>query len=424
MTIGRRIESDHQETCEVETQVDAGHTEAGTSVRASRAIAVIAIAQLFGTSLWFSANAAMHDLQTSWHLSATGIGWLTNSVQLGFIVGTLISASTGIADRLPTSRVFAVCGLLGAALNALFALCSSGVASAIVFRFGVGIALAGIYPLGMKLLVTWAPKRAAQTLAWLVAMLTLGTASVHAIRGVLDNVSWHLVVLTSSLLAVAGALMVLSLGEGPYTRRAAPGALISGVGAVFRIREFRAAAFGYFGHMWELYAFWTLVPMLVVRAVAGGPMESSRDVALLSFFIIGIGAVGCVAGGFFSKWFGSARAAFIALLVSGSLCLIYPFVADKFHGVTPLALLAVWGLAVIADSPQFSALSVRACPPEQIGSALTLQNSIGFFLSACSIFASTSVYHSLGAWISLLLLPGPVLGLFAMSPLLAKKPRW
>ncbi|WP_322059378.1 MFS transporter [Paraburkholderia sp. J63] len=408
----------------METQVGAGHTEAVSSIRASRAIAVIAIAQLFGTSLWFSANAAMHDLQTSWHLTASGMGWLTNSVQLGFIVGTLISASTGIADRLPTSRVFAACGLLGAVLNALFALCSSGFASAVVFRFGVGIALAGIYPLGMKLLVTWAPTRAAQTLAWLVAMLTLGTASVHAIRGLLDNVSWHLVVLTSSLLAIAGALMVLSLGEGPHTRRATSRALTGSVSAVFRIREFRAAAFGYFGHMWELYAFWTLVPLLIARAVADGPMESTRDVALLSFSIIGIGAVGCVAGGIFSKWFGSARAAFIALLVSGCLCLMYPFLAGKIHGVMQLALLAVWGLAVIADSPQFSALSVRACPPELIGGALTLQNSIGFFLSACSIFAATSVYHSLGTWISLILLPGPVLGLLAMSPLLAKKPRW
>jgi hypothetical protein len=156
----------------VGTELDTRCAEVREKFQVNRAIAVIAIAQLFGTSLWFSANAAMHDLQTSWHLTASDIGWLTNSVQAGFIVGTLISAFTGIADRLPTSKVFALCGLLGALLNALFALCSSGFASAVVFRFGVGVALAGIYPLGMKLLVTWAPGRAAQTLAWLVAMLT------------------------------------------------------------------------------------------------------------------------------------------------------------------------------------------------------------------------------------------------------------
>ncbi len=160
----------------------------------------------------------MHDLQLAWHLTASDIGWLTNSVQAGFIVGTLISAFTGIADRLPTSKVFAACGLRGAALNALFASCSAGFASAVVFRFGMGIALADIYPLGMKLLVTWVPQRAAQTLAWLVAMLTLGTASVHGIRGLLDGVSWQVAVLTSSMLAVVGALMVATLGEGPFAR--------------------------------------------------------------------------------------------------------------------------------------------------------------------------------------------------------------
>lgn len=406
------------------TQIDVRHTEAVVTSRANCAVGVIAVAQLFGTSLWFSANAAMPDLQTSWHLTASGMGWLTNSVQVGFIVGTLISASTGIADRLPTSRVFAACGLLGALLNALFALCSSGFASAAIFRFGVGIALAGIYPLGMKLLVTWAPTRAAQTLALLVAMLTLGTASVHAIRGVLDTVPWQLVVLTSSLLAVVGAGMVLMLGEGPHARRAATKAVTGGVISVFRIREFRSAALGYFGHMWELYAFWTLVPLLVSRAVADTPMASTRDVALLSFSVIGVGAVGCVAGGAFSTRFGSARVAFIALFVSGCICLLYPFVVTKVHPVVQLTLLLVWGLAVIADSPQFSALSVRACPPEQIGGALTLQNSIGFFISASSIFAATSAYHTLNAWVSLTLLPGPVLGLLAMFPLLTKKPRW
>ncbi|BCQ26446.1 MFS transporter [Caballeronia sp. NK8] len=406
------------------TGLGADRTEVLAASRANRAIAVIALAQLFGTSLWFSANAAMHDLQMSWHLTASGMGWLTNSVQAGFIAGTLISAFTGIADRLPTSRVFAACGLLGAVLNALFALCSAGFASAVVFRFGVGVALAGIYPLGMKLLVTWAPARAAQTLAWLVAMLTLGTASVHAIRGAFDAVPWQTVVLTSSLLAMIGAAMVLTLGEGPYARRTKSNAGVSNARSVFRSREFRAAAFGYFGHMWELYAFWTLVPLLVAHALQADTTASTRDIALWSFAVIGIGALGCVAGGAFSKRFGSARAAFIALLMSGSICLLYPFLADRTAGYAQLAVLLFWGVSVVADSPQFSALSVRACPPELVGGALTIQNSLGFFISACSIFSATSVYHSLGAWSSLLLLPGPLFGLIAMSPLLKKQPRW
>ncbi|NML30320.1 MFS transporter [Paraburkholderia antibiotica] len=409
---------------------DATHPEeaARMAAHAKRAVLVIALAQLLGTSLWFSANGAMRDLQVAWQLSASDIGWLTNAVQAGFIVGTLLSAITGLADRVSASKVFAVCGVLGAILNALFALCSSGLASALAFRFGVGVALAGIYPLGMKLLVTWDPKRAAQTLALLVAMLTLGTASVHAIRALLSTVPWQTVVLTSSGLAVIGALLVFSLGEGPHARRAANRrfGLSAGIGEVVRIREFRAAALGYFGHMWELYAFWTLTPLLVQHAFAGaasGAAVAPRTVALWSFLIIAIGALGCLFGGRLSRSVGSARTAALALTTSGALCAIYPLTGALGTAVQ-LALLLVWGVSVIADSPQFSALSVKACPADKIGGALTLQNSFGFFLSACSILWSTSVYHTLDVRVAWLLLPGPIIGLIAMTPLLRKHPRW
>ncbi|MBN3805126.1 MFS transporter [Paraburkholderia sp. Ac-20336] len=407
---------------------DAGNPEdaARRAARANRAVIVIAIAQLLGTSLWFSANGAMRDLQVAWQLSASGIGWLTNAVQAGFIVGTLLSATTGLADRVSASKVFAVCGVLGATLNALFALCSGGLASALAFRFGVGVALAGIYPLGMKLLVTWAPQRAAQTLALLVAMLTLGTASVHAIRALLSTVPWQTVVLTSSVLAVLGALLVVSLGEGPHARRSGNRrfGLSAGIGQVVRIGEFRAAALGYFGHMWELYAFWTLTPLLVQRAFAtGGVLAPASTVAWWSFLIIAIGALGCLAGGRLSKSVGSARTAALALTISGTLCAIYPL-TSSLGTAAQLALLLVWGISVIADSPQFSALSVKACPADKIGGALTLQNSFGFFLSACSILWSTSVYHALDVHVAWLLLPGPIVGLIAMTPLLRKRPRW
>jgi MFS family permease len=394
-----------------------------TGFEASRAVIVIAAAQLLGTSLWFSANGAMRELQAVWSLSASDIGWLTNAVQLGFIVGTLLSATTGIADRFPASRIFALCGVLGACLNALFVVSSQGLASAMIFRFGVGIALAGIYPLGMKLLVTWAPGRAAQTLALLVAMLTLGTASVHAIRAIFMSVPWQGVVLSSSVLAVIGAAMVFLLDEGPHAKTRAQGkqSRPGGVITVFRIKEFRAAALGYFGHMWELYAFWTLTPLLVQNALAGGGQPSAGAIAFWSFLVIAVGALGCVLGGSATRTFGSARVAATALAISGTVCAIYPFVAGTSTAVQ-LAILMVWGITVVADSPQFSALSVKACPASMLGGALTLQNSVGFLLSACSILWTATSYYSLDARVSWLLLPGPILGLLAMRPLLQKAP--
>jgi MFS family permease len=396
-----------------------------TNAQTNRAVLVIAVAQLLGTSLWFSANGAMHDLQIAWRLDASDIGWLTNAVQAGFVVGTLVSAGTGIADRVPASRVFAVCGLLGALLNVLFALVSTGLTSGLAFRFGVGVTLAGIYPLGMKLLVTWAPGRVAQTLALLVAMLTLGTASIHAIRAAFPGVPWQWVVLSSSVLALIGAALVLSLGEGPYGHRVhnrngpAPS---RGVLSVMKIPEFRAAALGYFGHMWELYAFWTLTPLLVQHALRN-VIHSTGIVALWSFLVIAVGAAGCLIGGRMSVSLGSARTAAVALAMSGSMCAVYPL-ASAMSAPIQLGLLMVWGISVGADSPQFSALSVRACPVEKVGGALTIQNSVGFFLSACSIVWSTSAFHSLGARIAWLLLPGPFFGLLAMRPLFARRPRW
>lgn len=258
------------------------------------------------------------------------------------------------------------------------------------------MAKAGIYPLGMKLLVTWAPNRAAQSLTLLVAMLTLGTSSTHALRAYLPNLDYQLLVLTSSGLALIASVMVGLLGEGPHARwKASATVELGAVLGVFRIVRFRAAAFGYFGHMWELYAFWTLTPLLVIHALKSGS-EAPERVALWSFMVIGAGAIGCVVGGRRSRYAGSGYTAFVALGLSGAMCLLYPFISQLGTAIQ-LTVLLVWGVAVVADSPQFSALLVQACPPDQVGGALTIQNSLGFFISACAIFATTglgSVWHS------------------------------
>lgn len=383
-------------------------------------ILTLVVAQFFGTSLWFSSNAAAVELQAMLNLSAAGIGWLTNAVQGGFIAGTLLIALTGLADRYAASRIFLTACLIGAMANALFVLAYHDYALALLLRFIVGLSLAGIYPLGMKLVITWTKGGSGATLGLLVGMLTLGTALPHGIRGLDGALPWQTAVLSSSVLAILAGLAVARLGEGPYLKRSGTRGTIrpAAVLQAFRIPAFRAAAFGYFGHMWELYAFWTLVPFLIL--LQPGSAASAIEVSRWSFLIIGIGAAGCFAGGLLSLRIGSARVAAIALFVSGAFCLLYPFTAAWPPGIR-LLLLLVWGVAVVADSPQFSSLSGKACPPESVGSALAIQNALGFSITTVAIALSTGLLPAWGEAIVWLLLPGPVLGLLGLWPLLKQR---
>ena len=387
---------------------------------ARRAVVAIALAQLLAVSLWFSVNGAAENLAAAWAMPPSGIGWLTNAVQAGFIAGTLLLAVSGLADRFSASRIFAVCACVGAALNGAFALFAHGLAAALPLRFAVGLCLAGIYPLGMKLMVSWAPERSGADLSMLVGMLTLGTALPHGIRALSADWSWQSVVGASSLMALAGAALVARLGDGPHL--APGGAARARMGAVFealRVPAFRSAALGYLGHMWELYAFWTLVPTLV--AIAGVASAGGSSLPAWSFIVVGIGLPACLAGGWASRRFGSARVAAAALATSAACCALFPSSIMMGRWVAA-CLLMVWGAAVVADSPHFSALSAKACAPGNVGSALALQNAVGFALTLVSIQLGVSNVATQGATISWWLLPGPVLGLFALAPLWRRPP--
>ncbi|MGR3905866.1 MFS transporter [Burkholderia sp. SR8] len=378
-------------------------------------VTAIAIAQLFGTALWFSANSTAPDLMRLWQASAADIGWLTSAVQLGFIFGTLAISLSGAADQFRASRIFVFSALLGGAFNLGFAWLSTGLATGALFRFGVGVCLAGIYPMGMKLIVGWAPDRTGSALAQLVAMLTLGTALPHALRVIGTGLPWQWIITASSVLAAVGAGVIHVLGDGARAQTNTPVGPSGGPAAVlgaFRIRAFRAATLGYFGHMWELYTLWTAVPLLIAHTALATRFPRI-GVSGMAFCVIGAGAIGSLVGGMLSRTLGSARVALGALAISGVCGLTFALAWRVLPPVAMVVLLVVWGASVVADSPQFSALAARACPPAWVGGALAIQNSIGFAITVVSIAATTALLERIGLDAIWLLVPGPVLGLSA-----------
>ncbi len=383
-----------------------------------RATRIVVLAQLLGTSLWFSTNGVASDLTTDWGIDAGGIGLLTSAVQVGFILSTIALAMFGLADRFKASTIFAVSAVLGALANGAVIVVADSLAEGVFFRLLVGIALGGIYPIGMKLVVSWDPKQAGPALAWLVAMLTLGTASPHLIRGVASGWSATAIVLTSSVAALIAGLLIFRLGTGPH---AAKPAHSTNIMSVFKIKDFRASAFGYFGHMWELYAFWTITPILVAKLLDDFDANTDSRVSLGSFAIIGVGAVGCVAAGKASRTASSARVAAVALAVSGAVSVVYPVFAT-WTPVLAVVALVVWGITVIADSAQFSAVGAIAVPREQLGGALALQNSIGFLITVGSISLLSRYIDDWGVWAVWILTPGPILGLWAMRSIVTPRP--
>lgn len=384
-------------------------------------LGLIVFAQLLGTSLWFSTNSIVAELSRVWGLTTTELGYLTSAVQFGFIAGTLILAFTGLADRFAASRIFTVAAIFGALSNAGFIFITDSLSQALLLRFATGLALAGIYPLGMKLIVSWAPDKAGQALGWLVGMLTFGTGLPYLIRGLGAQWHWQLVLIVTSCLAVFAAVIIYRIGDGPHLASRAP----KGWGKVFttfKLPGFRAAALGYFGHMWELYAFWTVTPLLIASLWVNAGPQTQAISSLLVFAVFAAGGLGCIFGGLLSARFGSLRIAAAALSLSGSICFIYPWL-QGFQPILLFSILIIWGCAVVADSPQFSAMASKACPPEQLGSALAIMNSIGFFITIISIEVVTLLWHRWGSSIAWLLLPGPVLGLIGMRALFDQSKR-
>lgn len=378
---------------------------------------VIIASQFAGTSLWFAGNAVLPDLQASGGIAPGSLGYVTSAVQFGFICGTLIFAFLSLSDRYSPRILFCCCALLGAAANLMLYLMPVGLGSLLFFRFMTGLFLAGIYPVGLKIAAGWYQQGLGNALGFLVGALVLGTAFPHLLRAMGPAAPWQQVIFATSAASVLGGLLMLALvPDGPHHTKSSKfdsRALI----VIFQARAFRAASFGYFGHMWELYTFWAFVPFFL-QAYAAFHEQTAVNVSFWSFAIIAAGFVGCAGGGLLSRTMGSAPVAFAQLTMSGMCCLLSPL---AFLAPLPafLAFLLVWGVAVVGDSPQFSALTARTAPKHLVGSALTIVNCIGFSITIASIQATSYLSGKMDArFIFLALVIGPVLGLAALRPLL------
>jgi MFS family permease len=377
-----------------------------------RALILVATSQLLALTLWFSASAVGPQLEEVWGLTTGQTAGLTLAVQIGFVVGALGSAGFGLADAVPSRRLFVIAALTGAGTNAALVVLGPGDhLVAFVLRFLTGVALAGVYPSGLKVMAGWYRQGRGMALGLLVGALTVGSAGPHLIRGL--GFDWESVVLAASVLAVvAGLMMSFGIDDGPFE---APSSRFSRrqIGRVLRNRGVRLSTYGYLGHMWELYAMWTwTAAFLLASATVSG--SSYGSVPIITFAVIAIGGAGAWLAGIWADRFGRPLVAGGSMAVSGVCALVTPVVFGRSARlVVPLFL--VWGLSVVADSAQFSAMVTETADDEVRGTALTLQTAVGFLLTLVTIRGVPLLAEAWSwQWAFPILGLGPVLGVVAM----------
>ena len=387
-----------------------------------RILTVLAVAELLGMAVWFAGNVVAPELKIRWALSAGEIGWLTSSVQLGFVVGTLAAAILNLADLVPSRWYFATAAVLAAGANALL-LVAPGYRGALATRFLTGLCLAGVYPPAMKMASTWFTKSRGLAIGAIVGALTIGKATPYLVEAS-DDASIALVIATTSIGALVAAFLVaVTYRDGPYAFPKRPFSW-SLVGVVVRHRELRLVTAGYLGHMWELYCFWTWVAVFLTASLTAslGPNATALPrgrVGSAAFAAIAIGAIGCVWGGRAADRYGRERVVAWALAVSGGCAVLVGLGFGRSWWVL-MPIVLVWGVAVIADSAQFSALVTEVAPPHAVGTALTLQTSVGFLLTMVTIQLMPRVAALISwRWAFSVLAVGPVFGIAAIRRLAA-----
>jgi MFS family permease len=375
---------------------------------------IIVIAQFFCTSVWFASNSIISSIAAELQLAPGFLAHLTSVIQFGFITGTLVFAVFTISDRFSPSRVFFGSALLAALFNLGVSIPGLGVVELLLLRFLTGFFLAGIYPVGMKIAADYFREGLGRSLGFLVGALVLGKAFPHLLNNLVQGFPWRYVVYITSSLAVLGGLAIYRfVPNGPYRKWSQQiqfTAFLNG----FRLPKFRAVAFGYFGHMWELYTFWVFVPVMLAAYNQRYP-AAELNVSLFSFVIIGSGTLACAGSGLLSQRFGAKKLATLSLLLSFACCLASPFFLFAASPLVLIIFLVFWGIVVIADSPLFSTLIAQHAPAESKGTSLTIVNCIGFSITIISIqFINVLSKAFPPQYLYMLLAIGPALGLLVL----------